>query len=66
MRPQPSPHPSQQEAVGDPLKRAKGVNKAGKVIVLVFVVAFNVAFWTIAINEYITPAESYLHNSSAM
>lgn len=44
----------------DPLKRAAGVNRAGKVILLLIVVIFNLVFWTIAINEYITPAETYL------
>jgi hypothetical protein len=48
------------------LTRAKGVNKAGKILLLLIIVLFNVVFWTIAINEYLTPPENYVpkENSS--
>jgi len=42
------------------LVRAKGVNKAGKILLLLIILGFNAVFWTIAINEYMTPAENYV------
>jgi hypothetical protein len=39
---------------------AKKTNNIGKIMLISFVVCFNIGFWTIAINEYLLPAEDYL------
>ena len=42
------------------LKNAKKINKFGKFLFLVVCVIFNVAFWSIALSEYVKSAEHYL------
>ena len=42
------------------LKKAKQLNKAGKIMFVLLSVLFNLVFWYIAIKEYNRPAEEYI------
>ena len=48
---------------GDPLAHAKWVNNAGKLAMLALVLIFNAIFWTLALNEYLLPPETYISNN---
>ncbi len=47
-------------SASDPLKQARRFNSFAKLVYLTVVVAFNVAFWVVAIRQYRRPAEEYL------
>ena len=42
------------------MKSAKRLNGTGKAIFALSMIAFNAVFWTVAIREYIKPAEAYI------
>ena len=42
------------------LKSAKRLNSAGKIVFAILMIAFNAVFWTVALREYVRPAEDYL------
>lgn len=46
---------------GDVLAAARRVNDIGKVIYVVLYIMFNIVFWSVAITEYIRPAEEYIN-----
>ena len=45
----------------DPLAYAKKINNMGKVGLLLVIIIFNAIFWTMALNEYLLPADYYIH-----
>ena len=42
------------------MKSAKLLNAIGRTIFAILMIAFNTVFWTVAIKEYIRPAEDYI------
>ena len=42
------------------MKSAKRLNATGRTIFAILMIAFNAVFWTVAIKEYIRPAEDYI------
>ena len=42
------------------MKSAKRLNATGKAIFALAMIAFNAVFWTVAIREYIKPAQAYI------
>ncbi len=43
-----------------PMNWPKKLNMYGKILILMYIVIFNLVFWCLCLNEYLQPAEKYI------
>ena len=44
---------------------AKTFNKFGRILIFIFMVLFNIVFWSVTVREYLRPTEYYLQNEDS-